>query len=146
MQAVTDPQTGLEIDNCPGCLGLWFDGEELSRFFPSRRLADQVLEDDSGRSGASPARAGERHCPRCEVAMIEVGVRNIRLDLCRQCSGVWFDQGELSALVESAREGLHGDPIVVGQVTLGMAMQGMASLQQSQKEQMRAVWDLLSVL
>lgn len=145
MEPVTDPQTGLEIDNCPSCLGLWFDGDELSRFFPSHSLATRVLDDDAIGTPA-PAGDGRRQCPRCEGTMAEVGVRSIRLDLCRLCRGIWFDQGELSALVESARDGLHGDPTVVGQVTLGMALEGMATLQASQKEQMRAVWQLLSVL
>jgi hypothetical protein len=37
-------------------------------------------------------------CPRCGVELIEVERENVKVDLCKQCSGIWLDAGELEAL------------------------------------------------
>ena len=44
-------------------------------------------------------------CPVCNVATIVVEHKNIELDYCTGCQGVWFDAGELELLLES--EGLE---------------------------------------
>ena len=40
-------------------------------------------------------------CPVCKGAMIVVEYRNIELDYCHSCKGVWFDSGELELLLKS---------------------------------------------
>ena len=40
-------------------------------------------------------------CPVCNAAMVIVEYRNIELDYCTACKGVWFDSGELELLLES---------------------------------------------
>ena len=40
-------------------------------------------------------------CPVCKGAMIVVEYRNIELDYCNNCRGVWFDSGELELLLKS---------------------------------------------
>ncbi|MGA2671320.1 MAG: zf-TFIIB domain-containing protein [Dehalococcoidia bacterium] len=40
-------------------------------------------------------------CPVCRHAMIVVEYRNIELDYCHSCKGVWFDSGELELLLKS---------------------------------------------
>ncbi|MEE9491523.1 MAG: zf-TFIIB domain-containing protein [Dehalococcoidia bacterium] len=40
-------------------------------------------------------------CPACSNLMIVVEHENIELDYCMDCSGVWFDAGELELLLES---------------------------------------------
>ena len=40
-------------------------------------------------------------CPVCKSDMIVVEYRNIELDYCTGCKGVWFDSGELELLLES---------------------------------------------
>jgi len=40
-------------------------------------------------------------CPVCKYDMIVVEYRNIELDYCSNCKGVWFDAGELELLLES---------------------------------------------
>ena len=39
-------------------------------------------------------------CPACSNLMIVVEHENIELDYCTECSGVWFDAGELELLLE----------------------------------------------
>jgi Zn-finger nucleic acid-binding protein len=40
-------------------------------------------------------------CPVCKYDMIVVEYRNIELDYCNSCKGVWFDSGELELLLKS---------------------------------------------
>jgi len=40
-------------------------------------------------------------CPTCSELMIVVEHENVELDYCVNCSGVWFDAGELELLVET---------------------------------------------
>jgi len=40
-------------------------------------------------------------CPACSNLMIVVEHENIELDYCTDCSGVWFDAGELELLLET---------------------------------------------
>ena len=40
-------------------------------------------------------------CPTCSNLMIVVEHENIELDYCVNCSGVWFDTGELELLLET---------------------------------------------
>jgi Zn-finger nucleic acid-binding protein len=41
-------------------------------------------------------------CPVCDQAMVIVEYRDIELDYCTNCKGVWFDSGELELLLETA--------------------------------------------
>jgi Zn-finger nucleic acid-binding protein len=42
-------------------------------------------------------------CPACSSLMIVVEHEKIELDYCVNCSGVWFDAGELELLLESVQ-------------------------------------------
>ena len=42
-------------------------------------------------------------CPACRVPMYVAEYRQIELDLCGRCEGVWFDRGELALLLGDER-------------------------------------------
>ena len=44
-------------------------------------------------------------CPACSSPMIVVEHEQIELDYCTDCSGVWFDAGELELLLETMQLG-----------------------------------------
>jgi Zn-finger nucleic acid-binding protein len=48
-------------------------------------------------------------CPACRKLMIVVEHEKIELDFCVNCSGVWFDAGELGLLLETME--LEGDHV-----------------------------------
>ena len=48
-------------------------------------------------------------CPTCHNVMIVVEQDKIELDYCPNCSGVWFDSGELELMFESM--GLDGNSV-----------------------------------
>jgi uncharacterized protein len=40
-------------------------------------------------------------CPKCGHEMVEEDLQGIKVDRCTQCSGIYFDRGELEILLES---------------------------------------------
>lgn len=39
-----------------------------------------------------------RLCPDCQIPMDQMSFRDVQLDDCPQCGGIWFDDGELKKL------------------------------------------------
>jgi len=37
-------------------------------------------------------------CPTCGMELIEIDYKNIKVDKCSQCEGVWLDAGELEVI------------------------------------------------
>jgi Zn-finger nucleic acid-binding protein len=44
-------------------------------------------------------------CPRCCVEMKKLKKRDVIIDVCTKCGGMWADAGELEKLAEIARGG-----------------------------------------
>ena len=38
------------------------------------------------------------HCPKCGMKLIEISYKDILVDKCSSCDGVWLDAGELDAI------------------------------------------------
>ncbi|MBI4828955.1 MAG: zf-TFIIB domain-containing protein [Nitrospinae bacterium] len=38
-------------------------------------------------------------CPKCGMHLIEIDFRNIKIDRCSHCDGVWLDAGELDHIL-----------------------------------------------
>jgi Zn-finger nucleic acid-binding protein len=53
-------------------------------------------------------------CPVCNQDMIVVEYRQIELDYCIKCSGIWFDKGELELLLKTTSLGDTGLPTLEG--------------------------------
>lgn len=49
------------------------------------------------------------HCPKCGMQLQTVKQGNVEMDSCFNCGGVFFDKGELEALIEK-RE--HAAPVI----------------------------------
>ena len=96
---------GVEIDHCVECGGTWLDAGELELItemagVPSGALSRSLAEVDSkGR--------GKRRCPRCDrrLELIDVGEKDtVRLDRCSAGHGLWFDRGELKAVIQRSQD------------------------------------------
>jgi uncharacterized protein len=53
-------------------------------------------------------------CPVCKLDMIVVEYRQIEIDYCLKCAGIWFDKGELELLLKTANMGTTGLPTLDG--------------------------------
>ena len=122
MDSLTDSSSGLEVDSCPSCLGVWFDAAELSEFYKSPELQKRLTPVGGGSVHHTyEVSARARACPRCRKAMDRPHVGGIAVDVCRECRGIWFDHGELRKITEIHRtRGLKGDEEVTEQVRQGM--------------------------
>jgi len=45
-------------------------------------------------------------CPKCGMGLVEVDYRNIKIDKCSSCDGVWLDAGELEAVSQLEKSGM----------------------------------------
>lgn len=121
-----DPATGLEIDSCPECYGLWFDGEELKLIFQSPKLSQQILEEGASARLLSPEsdvsrETTERICPVCEEQdLFSSQLGKTQVDYCLSCHGIWFDRSELEQLVRDYQNGERGNLVIVNQLAEGL--------------------------
>ena len=91
----------FQVDQCQQCGGVWCDPTELAKLLAlGTAEAGQVA---SGRPDARvSARAGK--CPRDGRKMIRVASakkRDVILETCPECRGVWLDGGELKLLLQA---------------------------------------------
>jgi Zn-finger nucleic acid-binding protein len=88
----------VEIDYCMKCQGVWLDSGEIELLMGDPEKCDAYL------CGGKPAGTSEakRRCPICgkkmEKAMTQ-GDKPVLYDRCVKGDGLWFDKGELEAVV-----------------------------------------------
>jgi Zn-finger nucleic acid-binding protein len=96
---------GVELDHCMQCKGTWLDRGELEQIARLAGVAEQGAL--SGRIANTPRRSkSPRRCPRCkrplELTTVPLEGRELSIDRCPRGDGLWFDQGELAALIHGA--------------------------------------------
>jgi hypothetical protein len=72
----------------------------------------QALADQSSRAAEEErqrvlAVARER-CPKCGAPLVVVHYRNVEIDKCSRCGGIWLDMGELERLAGEETAGFLG--------------------------------------
>jgi hypothetical protein len=48
------------------------------------------------------------HCPKCGCNLVEITYKNVKIDECPSCEGVWLDCGELREVVTEIDSFLGG--------------------------------------
>jgi uncharacterized protein len=93
---------GIEIDKCRVCKGIWLDTGEIEAIMGEVRLESTGVGKIPSHAPpeSTPARAG---CPRCSVPLVRwtntpESLKDVFLDFCPECNGIWFDKGEFSML------------------------------------------------
>lgn len=119
--------SGLEIDACSSCTGIWFDPHELSTFLKSDVMKQRFLWMDAVPMTGVPyvINTARRRCPRDSEPMDEKIYAGITLDNCPKCQGIWFDEGEVRQVVERYKRGTaSGDTDVAKEMRAGMVGKG----------------------
>lgn len=121
LETIKDSTTGLEVDTCGTCLGVWFDSGELETFYKSSDLQKRLTPAGSqSLHHTYEVSNTARRCPRCRKGMERPLVGGISVDVCRECRGIWFDDGELAKVTQIYKNrGLVGDEMVADQVRQG---------------------------
>lgn len=118
-----DQRSGLEIDSCPECFGLWFDSEELKLFFESPDLSTQMLDEGvmlERLSGEPEDPQQTRQCPECRTDLFLSRLGSTAIDYCLSCRGIWLDRRELESLVSDYQKGEPGNLLIVNQLLEGL--------------------------
>jgi len=96
----------IEIDYCPDCGGVWLDSGELQLIGErAGALHGKMLAALEKRAGTRTSGSGRRRCPICRKALLSTATPDedrIELDICKRGHGIWFDKGELSAVIRAA--------------------------------------------
>ena len=106
---------GVHIDECPRCLGRWFDRDELrrakDRSDPDLRWLD--FDSFARNTVASPAASRGRLCPRCSVEMgvIAYETSGVLIDKCDRCQGIWLDHGEFEKIVKHLEDEVSSETV-----------------------------------
>jgi Zn-finger nucleic acid-binding protein len=95
----------IELDWCPECRGVWLDSGELELVGRRAGALQAELLDALERGKGHRTGDGKRPCPTCGKALREVQTDTeppIVVDRCPNEHGLWFDAGELQAVVQAA--------------------------------------------
>ncbi len=96
----------VSVDVCRGgCGGIWFDNHELRKFDEPHDRAGEALLDVERNPKIHVDLRKKRNCPKCgNVVMIRrffSAKRQVEIDECPNCAGVWLDYGELGTIRHS---------------------------------------------
>ncbi len=103
----------VEIDSCFECHGVWLDSGELELLGERAGVLRKELLGALETEKLQEAQ-GKRRCPVCRKKlgrMATPGATPIELDSCARGHGMWFDKGELSAVIRTA-EADEDNPLV----------------------------------
>jgi hypothetical protein len=90
----------INVDVCRrGCGGVWFDRFEIQKVDEAHESAGEILIDVERDEGIKVDQSKRRKCPKCkDVVMMRhffTVKREIEVDECPGCAGMWIDHGEL---------------------------------------------------
>lgn len=93
----------ITVDVCDGgCGGIWFDNFELEKVDNSSESAGEALLDNGRDESVTVDHRAKRSCPRCgDQSMMKHFAstnREVEVDECPACGGVWLDAGELGGI------------------------------------------------
>lgn len=87
----------VEVDHCIACGGIWLDKGELNLLAGAEQASAAARTQQGG--------ASKRKCPECDRRMHTVsssGDVTVPYEICTRCHGMWFDRGELHAILGGA--------------------------------------------
>lgn len=92
---------GIITHTCFYCNGTWINSDSLKIILENEN--NRLLKTDLKKSFESlKVTNKDRHCPECKnQQLFQIIVRGVELDMCSECIGVFFDEGELKKLLPS---------------------------------------------
>ena len=104
---------GMTLDVCyGGCGGIWFDAHELEQVSPR---AAATLHTIWTAPVSHVKFTAPRLCPRCPDQPLErrwfSDAKQVEIDECPKCRGIWLDAGEFSRIYEESRHAKVTSPL-----------------------------------
>jgi Zn-finger nucleic acid-binding protein len=105
LKEVEFPGTGVRVDVCPDCQGIWLDAGELELL--QRNVAalipqNQATLEERARELLTQVERAEQlrfTCPKCQAKLWHIEREGNVVEVCSDCEGMWFDAGELTVLL-----------------------------------------------
>ena len=93
----------ITVDVCEdGCGGIWFDNFELEKVDTATESAGEGLLEVARDESITVDHTARRKCPKCDnqIMMRHFASTNreVEVDECPACGGVWLDAGELGSI------------------------------------------------
>jgi Zn-finger nucleic acid-binding protein len=101
---------GVEIDCCIDCGGRWLDAGELTWIAELAGAKAGSINEAIERAKRGPR--VDRRCPRCNRRLRAISMpcdEPIELDRCPRGHGLWFDAGEIQAVISAFHGGEDGE-------------------------------------
>ncbi|MDD4954319.1 MAG: zf-TFIIB domain-containing protein [Candidatus Omnitrophica bacterium] len=99
----------IELDHCLNCHGVWFDAGELQLLLERMGITSSEMDADGLINAPVPkTREKKRKCPICSKIMKKANIGQqpiVMIDACTEGDGLWFDGGEVHALVSQLAKG-----------------------------------------
>jgi ribosomal protein L37AE/L43A len=70
-----------------------------------RRQEQELIAKMKEKLAAEENAASDHDCPKCEGKLVESDFQGVKVDVCNECHGVWFDAGELAQATEKDADG-----------------------------------------
>ena len=103
----------MTVDVCyGGCGGIWFDAKELQRV---NARAAATLHTIWNIPVGNVKLTDPRICPRCPEQLLErkwfSELKQVEIDECPKCGGVWLDAGEFTRIYEESKRAKVTSPL-----------------------------------
>lgn len=97
-------QQGVPVGFCPSCKGMFLDEGKINYLVANPMAVNQKLAE-----GLINESESSRLCPKCSVPMTKGGLmdRDLEINRCPTCKGLFFDTGELPELSKLSEQGQH---------------------------------------
>jgi len=96
--------SGIETEKCLYCDGVWAPGESL-RLLLKKEPKAPSLESLKKVANGGASEVSELACPECsDESLGKVASFGVELDYCANCNGIYFDAGELKAVLPTVHK------------------------------------------
>ena len=69
-----------------------------------RRKDQELIAKMKAKLERENAAASSIKCPKCDGSLVETSFKDIKMDVCNKCSGVWLDSGEMAQIIDKDKE------------------------------------------
>ena len=105
--------SGVIVDECIRCRGVWFDRDELRRAKDEAEPDANWLDFEAWKHTDSVhGEAAGMNCPSCQTPLLALtyGDTAMEIDHCPGCWGTWLDRGRFEAIVDALEQQLDSTP------------------------------------
>lgn len=117
--------SGSIVHACGHCKGAWLPESGVRAVF-ERLPGDHSRWDRLYERVQREGRESAMTCLDCEGRLRSITHRDVEIDVCAGCGGIWFDGGELRSLVAGQPAGVPRGAVVAGAAAVAASAAGLA--------------------